>query len=456
VPRFELAKSREVRFFWEVDVLEDPPALRTCFGRVGDAGNETIREQPSVAAARKELGRLVGAKRAEGYVEVQYLPERATHPDLEKRLASDPDDLQTLLVYADWLQSKRDPRGELIALQHRLETAKKGKREIRERIRRLLDENELHFFGDAAGSRRAFDLEWKRGWAVALSLRVSPADVDRAETLLRELLVIESCRRLESLRFETIKDHPEDLGGPELYLDGLLAVAADPKRRPANLKALTIHSPDVDCRPVNPDFEDEEGGRVRSMIDAGNLARLSWRTLESLDVDADVVKLRGLDLPALRALRLFVRDLADADAADLAAPAWPALERLELLLPITGNVGAATLDRLVSARLPRLAHLSLQNVEDADGLCASIVSSRLAATLVSLDLRDGGLTDDGAATLARAKKRLPRLEALDVRGCVLTKSGAIALSRLCPGASVGAQRSHPGEHAELRRWIYWD
>ena len=76
MPRFELAKSRELRFFWEVEVVEDPPAVRTCFGRVGDDGNETVRELPSVVAARKELTRLVGAKRAEGYVEVQYLPLR--------------------------------------------------------------------------------------------------------------------------------------------------------------------------------------------------------------------------------------------------------------------------------------------------------------------------------------------------------------------------------------------
>lgn len=43
------------------------------------------------------------------------------NPELEKRLSDHPDDVHTYEVYADWLQSHGQPRGELIALMLRAE-----------------------------------------------------------------------------------------------------------------------------------------------------------------------------------------------------------------------------------------------------------------------------------------------------------------------------------------------
>jgi uncharacterized protein (TIGR02996 family) len=43
-----------------------------------------------------------------------------TNAELEQAIRNHPDDPKAYLVYADWLQTAGDPRGELIAVQHRL------------------------------------------------------------------------------------------------------------------------------------------------------------------------------------------------------------------------------------------------------------------------------------------------------------------------------------------------
>ncbi|MBA3538368.1 MAG: TIGR02996 domain-containing protein, partial [Deltaproteobacteria bacterium] len=51
---------------------------------------------------------------------------REPNPKLEAAILADPDDTAAYLVYADWLQSRGDPRGELIVLQHQLGTLDKA------------------------------------------------------------------------------------------------------------------------------------------------------------------------------------------------------------------------------------------------------------------------------------------------------------------------------------------
>jgi len=52
-----------------------------------------------------------------------YQAPIARDAGLEARIAEDPDALEPYLVYADWLQERGDPRGELITIQILMETA---------------------------------------------------------------------------------------------------------------------------------------------------------------------------------------------------------------------------------------------------------------------------------------------------------------------------------------------
>ena len=92
-------------------------------------GRTTEREFADVAEAQLELERMIQRKIREGYrlvVDGPVAPlaqpvqgQTLTNPELEAAiLAAAPDDPAPCLVYADWLESQGDPRGELISLQH--------------------------------------------------------------------------------------------------------------------------------------------------------------------------------------------------------------------------------------------------------------------------------------------------------------------------------------------------
>ena len=53
---------------------------------------------------------------------------RAIHLELEQEILRDRDDPGPYLVYADWLQGRDDPRGELITVQHELSRAPKSRK----------------------------------------------------------------------------------------------------------------------------------------------------------------------------------------------------------------------------------------------------------------------------------------------------------------------------------------
>ena len=64
-----------------------------------------------------------------------YQAPIARDPGLEARIAEDLDALEPYLIYADWLQERGDPRGELITMQILMETADpRGLAALRERL----------------------------------------------------------------------------------------------------------------------------------------------------------------------------------------------------------------------------------------------------------------------------------------------------------------------------------
>ncbi|MFV8751979.1 ribosomal protein L7/L12 [Nannocystaceae bacterium ST9] len=88
----------------------------------------------------------------------------AREPRLEQRLRSDPDELETRLIYGDWLQARGDPRGQLIALSHALERAAPDAREpLRVRVEEFKLAHAGHLFGPLRHVARDLDLRWRCG-----------------------------------------------------------------------------------------------------------------------------------------------------------------------------------------------------------------------------------------------------------------------------------------------------
>ncbi|HEY0250722.1 MAG TPA: TIGR02996 domain-containing protein [Kofleriaceae bacterium] len=111
--RFE--RPREV---WQIE-LTDTELVTTTF-LVGAPPFETRVPCEGRARGLFELELEVARRRGQGYLEVQDHVLR--NPELEAALG-DFEDPAAFLVYADWLQTRGDPRGELIAVQHGMRRA---------------------------------------------------------------------------------------------------------------------------------------------------------------------------------------------------------------------------------------------------------------------------------------------------------------------------------------------
>lgn len=94
----------------------------------------------------------------------------ARNADLEAAIVADPEDEGPYLVYADWLQSHGDPRGELIVVQHALETARgQAWAKLRIRERELLAKYRDALLGPAALHHDARHFDWRRGFVDRMS-----------------------------------------------------------------------------------------------------------------------------------------------------------------------------------------------------------------------------------------------------------------------------------------------
>jgi uncharacterized protein (TIGR02996 family) len=94
----------------------------------------------------------------------------ARNADLEAAIVADPEDEGPYLVYADWLQSRGDPRGELIIVQHALETARGvAWAQLRIRERELLSRYRDALLGPAALHHDTRHFDWRRGFVDRMS-----------------------------------------------------------------------------------------------------------------------------------------------------------------------------------------------------------------------------------------------------------------------------------------------
>src|SRR5690606_38064295 len=98
----------------------------------------TTKDFDSRGEAKREYDKVIAEKVKKGYALVSSgggdaPPQAKSNPELEARIEQTPDDVHGYEVYADWLQSVGDPRGELIAVQAALSKTPDPKLSARER-----------------------------------------------------------------------------------------------------------------------------------------------------------------------------------------------------------------------------------------------------------------------------------------------------------------------------------
>jgi uncharacterized protein (TIGR02996 family) len=421
---FELKDGSSSKF-WEITLDGKAHAVR--FGKIGADGQTSTKSFKSPGEARADHDKLVAEKTKKGYKlvrgEAPASPTtiHARNEKLEAAIAADPDNVDAYLVYADWLQSQSDPRGELVVLQHANKTAA---------AKKLLDQNKEHFFGKLANAQDILEAEkyasklgrpttWR--WGYLESLRINnkhDRDAEFGEGELESIDVDEAlgwmldhptCRFLRELTvgINTFMDNG---------YDGTAKVIG--KRSLPLLKKLVIGA-----------FISEE--TELNWSDAGNMEPLykGVPNLEHLTLRSGTMKVGKIDLPKLKELAIYTGGLDKASLTNILSAKWPHLERLQLQTGDEGNIKLKDLLPIFDGKtFPKLKHLGLGNSPYSDELCAALIQSKLPAQLESLDFSEGKLGDQGATSLASIK--WPKLKSIDVTENWLTKKAIASLKTI--------------------------
>jgi len=337
---------------------------------------------PSVLAARFHQLRLSAEKEAKGFVlrsrHEPARPAEAIESALEAAVDEDPHDFERAQVYADWLQTRSEPRGHLMALQIAADGTK-GPRAaaLDDEASRLVSEHGM--LGDFEPDHiKAFlKLRWRAGFvrwaAVSVNGHDRDALVPRARLddlrafLVTELLRLPSSRLLRGLWVDR-----EDVTQPKI----LRGVA---KNARPSLRSLAIGS---------------LGAEV-SQVGVQQAPLLLPRTLEHLQVEhmpglASLSMIWNAEAPRLRSLQLRFDGhggYEDVEALQH-APAFP-LRRLALR-GLSSEQVKALWDAPILEEL-RVLDLCGSAVDESDAIWMRFDASQLEQFVID----PGQLPDDG-------------------------------------------------------------
>ncbi len=405
-----------------VETLGRPPS--------GDELEDWLGEHPQVTelyAGPGLLGELVERHLTPPAPSAPASVAEARHPELERQLREAPDHGELYVVYADWLQERGDPLGELIALGV---AANAGSDDARARFERHLKRHEARFLGGLAGYLAGrVELRWGHGLVEALDERL-----DVQVPFWKQLLGLRVCELLQEIRIRR---------QCSAELDSVIAEHAPPTLRALAVEANSGSLP-----------ERLLGRELRSLAVAGYRVAIGPGTLpdslERLELDVS-----NLDAEGGAPLRLAVRELHVALTAPVAAcltgARMPRLERLTIAVSAATSPGLPAL--LESIELPALTHLAICDGPLDPRTFGELARLPLAARLSSLALRNLGLTDEAMRELSRARDGLPALAQLDVSSNELSREGLAAARDLAPDVISRRQqrRGHTMEQ-RVRRW----
>lgn len=381
-----------------------------------------IRKALNSKKLRAQVDTFIGALRRDGdpgaaplpkptrladpVVERAELPDPHRNPHFEAKLAADPRDAATYLVYRDWLESQGFVHDGRVTLGP-------------------LDNCE-----DMLG-----DLEWRHGFIRAATVRYTLArfNGERPDVRIEQALA-------------WLLDDP----GPGRFVERLTIGLA---MHDANEYAGVCRAIGARLRPallelVIGDFSSEECElNWTSISDTSSLWPAVPR-LRKLQLRAGSMRLDGIDLPELRELETVTGGLPAEALAAIANADWPKLERLSLQVGLAEQ-GAADDVRLVEPllagiKLPALKHLGLCNCEFTDELCERLANAPILPQLRSLDLAQGTMSMAGVEALLRTPQAFAGLERISVGYNYLPDEARALLETLGPAIDFDWQREAEG------------
>ncbi|MEO8701996.1 MAG: TIGR02996 domain-containing protein [Kofleriaceae bacterium] len=375
--------------------------------------------------AKAKLDALLAEYRATGFralgeIDPPAIPV-ARDEALEAAIREDRDDPAPYLVYADWLQAKGSPIGEMLVFAQR----KKPKQALAIARKLGLPSPDMATFG------------WRHGlwqWLRLDNDIDSMAPAWDPTPFVQSLFSSPLCAALEELRIGMMRwDHNDQPAA--IALAGKYGWARD-------LRALRVG--DVDR---NIDMDHHSIGDVGKAISKAfpNLVTLKLHSgSQSWRGGPETFGVAGLDLPHLTDLVVETCAMNTKRMKSLASAKLPELAKLELWFGAKDRDGTARVADVapIFARVfPKLTHLGLRNSELVTDFVRLLPGSKLAKQLVSLDLSMGTMSDDDARELAEGGKHFPALTSLNVGDSYVGKPGLAALKQAFPRVKIESSTS---------------
>jgi predicted DNA-binding WGR domain protein len=362
VDRYEL-RVGSTRKFWEIE--SSPLRLLIRWGRIGTSGQVLEKKFRWRSDLAEDRFKRIEQKEKEGYIHVGT--REAPTPAGEelhaggpiKAILAAPDAVDAYEAYGLWLQTKRSALGDFVAVETGLYRKPTDKKALLVEDH-LLAEHESEWLG-GLNRENGFEHAWRFGF-------VQRASIDGAGSVVHKRYT--RFRRLEAARF--VRDIA--LSASASY-DQLIATL-EGNGVPDSLNRLEL---------ATSISVPQRRGRLGSM-------RKLWPLLKRLEelVLKDVnLDLEGINVPALRSLRLHDVIVRPEAIDALAAARWPQLESLHLGLVGPPRVQLTeSLGRLLSrVKMPALRSLQIRGGASAP-LLEALQGGRILPNLRALDLFD--------------------------------------------------------------------
>ncbi len=418
--RFENPRPPEI-FFREVTL--DRRSLRILAGKADEtAPDETVRvfDQSGTRFSTEEAARQAydaevtkartDFKRERELLRDLPIPVReglapgASNPELEAAVERAAEaDIAPASVFADWLQTHGDPRGELAALHLNGKTVE---------AQAWLEANAEAVLGDldVKLGTEVHELLFRHGFLAGASLRRKGYDsTTNLSELTRTFLSLPVARFLTRLRFGLASFESDND-----WSQTLRAVCESP--RASAIRELRFD-----------DYTSEDCELSWTAFGDFSPFWAKLRALEHLHLrSGEGGTLGEIDLPNLRT---FIREsggLSSEEIQSVLRAKWPKLERLDLWLGeenygAQGSVGL--LQPLLDGHVPEtLRHLGLVNCEFSQELLPALLTSRLLPRLEVLDLSKGVLLDADVEPLLARPEAVKHLRRLDLSENLLSES----------------------------------
>jgi uncharacterized protein (TIGR02996 family) len=365
--------------------------------------------------------------------------------ELWQAILDNPHDPQTYLVYADWLLSQGDPRGELIALQVALERGSSAEPQALAQREQQLLERHQHFLPGV--DERHATVTWRWGFFESVRFDNREDWMDNHFELwptVRTVFAQPAAQLVREMRVGVIRWERQEEDVPELLrLVHELGFAG-------KLEELVLGDIDEDVDLAHHTLGDlSEVGRAY-----GELRALSVRGFQ--------FQLGPLPLPRLERLTLQTCALSRANLASVLQPPRPALQSLELWFGSALYGAECAPDDLrplleQPRRFPELRALGLMNAEFTSELCRALARSPLLRQLETLDLSLGTLDDAGAEVLLENAPAFSHLDWLDLDDNFLSEACVQRLEETFGSAvQCGDQKEIEEDDPALRYVTAWE